>query len=181
LAEQGRSFDLIIDIGANLGYFSKYAAELFPKATIIAIEPTLESFQYLVKNLMGLPIVCLEIGVGDGLNHMLNIISDNPGANFLADNGSLVVKTTTLIQLVTHMPIKSLIKFDCEDCEYFMLLPDNFKILLKAQYICGEFHHAHSHKEFMQKFKESFDIYGLLDEDQFIFKAIKKKSCIALL
>jgi FkbM family methyltransferase len=41
--------DVVIDLGANIGVFTRYAAELFPSAKIVAVEPHPENFEHLRK------------------------------------------------------------------------------------------------------------------------------------
>lgn len=42
---------IFLDIGANIGLYSLYAASLYPDMTIIAIEPERENYQELLKNI----------------------------------------------------------------------------------------------------------------------------------
>ena len=55
---------LIVDAGANIGLSTAYFASRFPRATIIAIEPELANFDWLVKNTRPYPNVdCLQAAV----------------------------------------------------------------------------------------------------------------------
>src|SRR5206468_5436914 len=45
------SYINILDIGANVGYFSLYAAKKFPKAMIFAFEPFPDTFQRLNEHI----------------------------------------------------------------------------------------------------------------------------------
>jgi len=42
---------MFMDIGANIGLYSLYAATLYPELRIIAVEPLLENFQSLIANI----------------------------------------------------------------------------------------------------------------------------------
>jgi FkbM family methyltransferase len=45
---------IILDGGANVGYSSIYFAEAYPNATVLAVEPDLETFRFLQINTKGL-------------------------------------------------------------------------------------------------------------------------------
>jgi len=55
---------LFIDVGANSGAFSMKLASKFPRAKIIAFEPTKEAFHALKRNTAGLNISAVEKGLG---------------------------------------------------------------------------------------------------------------------
>lgn len=44
---------LVVDVGANVGAFTRWASRTYPKATIIAIEPSPAAFALLRKNIQG--------------------------------------------------------------------------------------------------------------------------------
>ena len=71
----------IIDCGANVGYSSVYFANIYPEATIIAIEPEYSNFQMLLKNTEAYPnIKCLNNGIW---NKSVNLeIIDSGGGNY---------------------------------------------------------------------------------------------------
>lgn len=61
------SIDYIIDIGANVGFFSQLCLCMQRKAQIFAIEPCVETFEKLCDNLSDLPPVkCYNIAMGCG-------------------------------------------------------------------------------------------------------------------
>jgi FkbM family methyltransferase len=47
LKHDGNSYDVIYDIGANVGMFSLFASVMFPEAKIIAVEPDEKNFEYV--------------------------------------------------------------------------------------------------------------------------------------
>jgi hypothetical protein len=56
----------IIDLGANIGLFSRYASELFPDALVVAVEPdkiNIETFRSLTNNDK---ILLVEKAIGSG-------------------------------------------------------------------------------------------------------------------
>jgi FkbM family methyltransferase len=60
------SFDFILDIGANVGVFSRAMRTLNRKAKIIAIEPNKQNFAWLSSNLIGLDITLNNRALGNG-------------------------------------------------------------------------------------------------------------------
>ncbi len=59
--------DVIIDIGANVGAFTSHARFLFPAAKIIAVEPDLDNFAYLLRythHFPGVTFVQKALGTG---------------------------------------------------------------------------------------------------------------------
>lgn len=59
-------FQFVFDIGANVGFFSLQARVLFPRATIVAIEPDPTAFPHLRTNMEGLDVRLENVGIGDG-------------------------------------------------------------------------------------------------------------------
>lgn len=60
---------IIVNIGANIGFFSVHLANLFPKNKIIAIEPNPEAFDLLKKNIslnnLSSNIECVNVCISD--------------------------------------------------------------------------------------------------------------------
>lgn len=55
---------VIVDCGANIGFASLYFAQLFPNATIIAVEPESSNFELLKKNTAQYAnITCINSGI----------------------------------------------------------------------------------------------------------------------
>jgi FkbM family methyltransferase len=48
----GRSYQTVVEIGANVGVFSLYFAKRFPDASVYAFEPSREAFSRLLTNVM---------------------------------------------------------------------------------------------------------------------------------
>ena len=170
--------DLIVDIGANLGYFSYFARQLFSNAKIIALEPTPETYGYLQQNIAKFNIETIQKGIGDG-SLMELFIAKNPGSNKLLKKIDGNIETITLKQLVSKYPVNYLIKFDCQEGEYSFLHPDNLEVICNALYLCGEFHFPESHQEFMNIFMKKISHFNFTITHQnsstFNFFARRKK------
>ena len=60
------SFDFVLDLGANIGVFSRTLRTLNRKAKIIALEPNKQNFSWLSDNLIGLDITLDNRALGNG-------------------------------------------------------------------------------------------------------------------
>lgn len=60
-----RDVATVLDIGANVGFFSLLARDLYPNATIYAIEPLPEVYVCLEKNLTGIKDRLFNIAISD--------------------------------------------------------------------------------------------------------------------
>jgi len=142
--------DIIIDIGAHVGYFTLYAAKRASNGKILSFEPTKESFSILKKN--------IEI------NNFQNTIIENVGvtkvakktilfvdnkysiANTLYNNGKNLekeeIQTTTLHDICEKYDLKKIdfLKMDCEGAEFEIILNTPPEVLKKIQKITAEIH-----------------------------------------
>lgn len=66
------ALDVVIDLGANVGYSAAYFLSQFPTCRVIAVEPDPENFAILVKNLApyGNRATCLHAGVWSHTCHV---------------------------------------------------------------------------------------------------------------
>ncbi len=55
----------IVDIGANIGAFAKFALQRWPKSTVVCYEPNPEIFPYLERNCQKMGAVPINSAVGD--------------------------------------------------------------------------------------------------------------------
>lgn len=131
------SFKTIVDIGANVGAFSLYAAVLAPKARVIAYEPEPDNFLALKRNveLNGLSgrIEIHNCAVSDRRgtdtitrqcgNSRLGqtAIADNPST--LSDVEKALCTVVTLEDVVADCKIDDcdFLKLDCEGSEFYVL------------------------------------------------------------
>lgn len=58
------AFDVVLDLGANVGMFSLVSRVMFPTARIVAIEPDAQAFEALKENLCGLRVDCYRFALG---------------------------------------------------------------------------------------------------------------------
>lgn len=131
---------LILDIGANVGMFSLYACKLFPRVKIIALEPQLANFRFLVDNIRragcASRVKPLMVGLSDR-PQTLHIFSPNSIAAASVELRSKGSNSTGPVVPMRTISVEQLwgeaakwvglrpadvqvdyLKLDCEGCEY---------------------------------------------------------------
>ncbi len=120
--------DVIVDIGANIGIFSIFAA-LKTKNKIFAFEPFPENFEFLKhnikrNNLNNISVNCLAVSDKDGTEKLY--ISEISGGHLLFDhnkkgelNRYVEVPSKTLETIIKENSLKKInfLKMDCEGSE----------------------------------------------------------------
>lgn len=149
----------IIDLGANIGIFSRYARELFPNALIVAVEPDRNNcrmFQDMTFNDGWMILVNKAIGKGEvwhskgaangaGENYITEGIA-YPKEQVINDNhynpsNIQSVSLSDLIDEYIKNDEKFIVKIDIEANEQVVYGDENeMRALAKADYIAGEIH-----------------------------------------
>jgi FkbM family methyltransferase len=142
--------DIVVDIGAHVGYFSIYSSINAKNGKIFAFEPYSKSFEVLKKN--------LEI------NQITNVIPQNLGVtkesgtstlyfkkNYAIGNSiykntdsdsNIEIKTISLQDIIKNNSLQriNILKLDCEGAEYQILLNLDHQTLEKIDKIVSEIH-----------------------------------------
>lgn len=145
------NWQTIVDIGANRGYFSLFAAQNSPNVRIYAIEPFATTFQILRKNIRANhfesriePLsfaLSSENGhspfyLGEDLldNSLLKIVSDKPD--------TVLVETRSLASFMDSFDLIhiDMLKMNCEGSEYDILMNAPQTYLQRIQRIRLEYH-----------------------------------------
>ena len=137
---------IVIDIGANIGAFSLYAAALGAKK-VISVEPISASYNTFLKNIhrMGLTnITTYKKIVAEKGNQFLPVsLNDNAGANSMynvSDNYE-VVETITFSEIMNQIAGHDiLLKLDCEGGEYDVILNASQHDFVRINEIMMEIH-----------------------------------------
>ena len=142
--------DIVIDIGAHIGYFTIFAAKNACQGTIYSIEPYRESFETLKKNLELNDLTNVKpfhAAISKATEQVtLYIDKNNQIGNsiFRTDETteSEKVDSFSLGDFVKNNKIEKIdfLKIDCEGAEFEILLNLDHQILQKIDKIVSEMH-----------------------------------------
>jgi len=166
--------DIIIDIGANIGIFSLFAAKKTHNL-VYAFEPSIENIKYLVKNMQvnGVKNVLVnKLAVSDKIGKKKLYLTKNPAGHMLFDHSIegrqrkyIEVPTTTLQSILNNNNLEQVdfLKMDCEGSEGAIITSTPKEYLRKIKKIVMEFHDNVSPLK-------HYEIQGLLEEAGFVTK-----------
>lgn len=135
--------DVVLDIGAYLG--DTPLMWLYKGAkSVIAVEPVPLHFKYLVRNVAGLPVVCINASLAVQLPYVPELegrIGYGPFIKHRDINMSnkLDVPVVQLVDLVKEYH-PTLVKLDCEGCEHYVIEQFSQLPQLGVRKIAIEFH-----------------------------------------
>lgn len=150
--------DLVYDIGANVGVFTRFARSLWPEAQIISVEPHPENIEVFKQFTPMYKITLIEAALGQGqLWHNIGAPNgahesyvssglgfDDAAMDLATNTEKSVIPTLTLAQIVgatLKENVKSVIKIDVEGAENVIWGDKkSMAVLAKADYICLETH-----------------------------------------
>jgi FkbM family methyltransferase len=119
--------DVVVDIGANIGTFSLYAAKLCGASRVLSFEPFPGNYDVLKANVKCNRLTCVNQGVAGkrGLR-TLNLNSMDPGSHSLVIGSSergVEVECCTLEDVFRRFSLTRIdyLKIDCEGAEYEIL------------------------------------------------------------
>jgi len=132
--------DVVVDIGANIGTFSVYAATIGRSSRVIAFEPHPENYALLCRNVEAnnlCKVECVNAGVaGERGPCFLEVNAQNAGAHRLLIGKEVENATVCQVQTCTlpdvfeqyHLDTIDYLKMDCEGAEFaiFGATPDNY-------------------------------------------------------
>ncbi len=150
---------VIVDVGANVGYFSLFSLMRYPKAKVFSFEPMPMNFELLEKyssenkNLDFNPInkavsgeqghITLQYDANDSFTTSASIFDTSIGSD------TLKVETTTLEHIINGYKLEKidLLKLDCEGSEYSILYGAGDAVLAKVNALSIETHLGKGEKE----------------------------------
>lgn len=130
--EYGRMQDYrtIVDIGANMGGFTVYAAQTCPNSKIYCFEPEERNFGILMRNIainsLEARVHASQCAVASSTGYRAMAIGSSP-TNSLVMNGACekrqAVRCTTLREIFEQQKLETvdLLKMNCEGAEYEIL------------------------------------------------------------
>jgi FkbM family methyltransferase len=138
----------VIDVGAHCGFFSRQASQLWPEASIIAVEPVAENAAAARKNCpkaVVMTAACTYEPEPIRLHVTLGQ-QEHTGGSRIAADGERIVPRVTLDEILCNVGHDDvLLKLDCEGAEFSIL--ENAKLLDKVRTIVGE---SHGHDKFVK-------------------------------
>lgn len=145
-----RSDFVVVDIGANIGTFSLYAATAAPRVRVIAYEPSPDNCKWLRRNVANSRLsnvtVCEQAVAGAPGARVLRADPANWMVHRLETTGDLhaglTVECVTLEEVlrVHNIDRCDLLKLDCEGSEYEILRSCQSHTMRRVARIVGEYH-----------------------------------------
>jgi FkbM family methyltransferase len=143
--------DIVVDIGANIGSFSVYAAWLQPTARVLAAEPLRANYDLLAENirLNGLANVeALRCGVmgKSGTITIYHGTDAAEGSSSVVASGAVdasraeVVPCMAFAELLDKVPRVDFLKVDCEGAEFDFIPDAPSATLRKVRKLALEYH-----------------------------------------
>ena len=141
--------DILIDCGANMGFFSIPLAKKYPNIRIYAFEADPSNYKILLENIKlnnmenhKNLIVYNKAVTNTGLPIFVSP-SDNIGENAISENKNGNVQSVRLDDFMKQENIEKIkfLKMDIEGAEYDILM--NFAHLKNVEYFGGEFHYGY--------------------------------------
>jgi FkbM family methyltransferase len=117
---QGRSPEVIVDVGAHYGETAQRMVSRFPSARLHCFEPMPESFRRLCRAVEGLDVVCVQAALGDEVGTAtMGAGASSLTSGFAASGPGIEVAVQTLDAYVHRSAIASigLLKVDVEGYE----------------------------------------------------------------
>lgn len=147
--------NLIVDIGANVGCFARFARELFPHALIVCVEPDYENFVHLTKFTDHANMVFINKALGIGKIHKYANAVNGAHESYFSKEIGFSEKDLEEYEATPHDSItvsdimfkygraKTIIKIDCEGAENSIWGHEPSMIALEnADYLVMELHWA---------------------------------------
>jgi FkbM family methyltransferase len=127
LIELAKIHDVItvVDIGANVGFFSKLCRDIFPESKIFSFEPVPKIFQCLENNFKGdASTKVFNLGISDFNGEAkMNFNEQDSAISQITDEGNIKIHVRKLDNIVKENNIKSIdiLKLDTETFEAHVL------------------------------------------------------------
>ena len=160
--------DVVIDIGAHVGYFTLYAAKKAQNGKVISFEPTKESFLVLKNNVKinnFQNIIINNLAVAEISKKRTFFVDKKYGISntFYDSNPNLekeIVQTTTLDGIYKKFNLAKIdfLKMDCEGAEFEIILNTSTEVLKKIKKISVEVHEdmvPHKIEELITKLRDN--------------------------
>jgi len=159
-----KSTDTVLDIGAQIGIFSIYAAKKAKKGQVLSFEPTKENFSMLKENVEINKLQNVKVfrqAVGNKNGKLKIYLEHNTGGHTIINNGKNFIEATQICldSIIKEQKLNQIdfLKLDCEGSEYSILFNTKIENLKKIKKISMEYHkldktkNAETLKTFLEK------------------------------
>jgi FkbM family methyltransferase len=172
--------DIVVDIGANIGMFSLFAASISPDIQVYAFEPASDTFALLQQNVAAnnlTNIQCQQCAVSAATGELqlyldLGSLGDSAIREWVGNEnmtGTERVPSISLDDLFSRyaLPRCDFLKVDCEGSEFDLFSSASAQTFAKIAAIAVEFHEHNGRK--------SRELMDLLETNR--FQVIEKRTC----
>ena len=128
---------LIVDIGANIGMFSKMCAVTFPQTKIYAYEPNPDAFKWLERNSQNCGIIPVQAAVLDTIKPVFLQLGKSSTTAKINSKSGVPIKVIDTPKVAEAQNI-DLLKMDCEGGEWEVL--KDISLLRRTKHFVMEFH-----------------------------------------
>jgi FkbM family methyltransferase len=165
---------VIIDIGANVGFFTLYSLTKFNNPRLISFEPIEKNYRQLIKNVpreenKNVHLINKAVSDTEGEIHMMldssaDFTTSATIFNHTREQDRVTIKSTTLPKVFENYKLQKvdLLKLDCEGAEYCILYNTPSALFDKINCIALETHPG------MQKNENNEALAGYLKTKGFI-------------
>jgi FkbM family methyltransferase len=149
---QKKEMDVVLDIGANVGYFSLFALHKNPKVLVLSYEPVPHNFALMRKykeenlsriwHIFNMAVSGTEESIHLNYDPADSFTTDASIFNTYNHKNTIEVKCTTLEKIFSENKLSrvDLLKLDCEGSEYSILYSSADAVLQKISCMAVETH-----------------------------------------
>jgi FkbM family methyltransferase len=145
--------NVVVDIGANIGFFTLYAKWRWQGCAVLAFEPAPENYRQLNKNIQiskksGITAHNLAVSKGDQ-ETVTFYLKDQIGWHSIYSDinsqkakveSAVEIPTTSFERILNQLPGSiDFLKIDCEGCEW-EIFANSLELLKRVGYIAMEYH-----------------------------------------
>lgn len=143
---------IVVDIGANIGFFTLYAAARWREARVLAFEPAPENYDLLKQNLF-VPqsrLECRQVALADKKGAATFYLKQESGWHSLfGESGAtpIVVDTLALEDMMQEYALERIdfLKVDCEGAEYSIFRGREELLCERIGFVAMEYHLVDGH------------------------------------
>ena len=177
--------DIVIDLGANIGSFTIFAAKKSVNGKVLAFEPEYSNYQQLVKNVNLNKLTntfCYRLGIAHKKCTLPLFLSDiNKGASSIYESSTKKIEKINCVSLKSIFKLGNikkidLLKMDIEGAEYDILFSTPEYVFQRINSIILEFHDflniKYNHKKLITFLEKKGFKINICSPRQYIFSRL---------